>query len=202
MDENPLVQKYGRTLEPGQFIFQENDEGEHMFIIQEGQVQISRVIAGREVSLSILEKGDFFGEMAIVNRIRRTATAKALAHTVLLAFDRAGLEQMIEKNPKIALNIIDKLCRRLHSANSMVKDVATESSRQAIAAALHGMAQRDENLGTLQQIQEELGMAFHADQEEVSRLIAELVEKGALGRQGEILVLKDKGLLLKAAAAS
>ncbi len=112
------MQKYGRVFEPGELIFEENDDGDHMFIIQDGQVMISRTINEQDTPVAMLEKGEFFGEMAIVNRIRRTASARAHARTQLLAFDRVGLEQLVEKNPKIALNIIDRLCRRLGSANA------------------------------------------------------------------------------------
>ena len=124
MDSNPLLQKYGRAFEPGELIFEEDEEGDHMFIIQEGQVEISRTINGKEVAMALLEKGEFFGEMAIVNRIRRTARARARLRTLLLAFDRVGLEQLVEKNPKIALSIIDRLCRRLGTGNSQIRQMS------------------------------------------------------------------------------
>jgi len=124
MESSPLLQNYGRVFEPGELIFDEDEEGDRMFIIQEGQVQISRTINGKDTPMALLEKGEFFGEMAIVNRIRRTARARAHQHTQLLAFDRAGLEQLVEKNPKIALNIIDRLCRRLGSVNAQIRQMS------------------------------------------------------------------------------
>ncbi len=134
MDPNPLLQKYGRAFEPGELIFEEDEEGDHMFIIQEGQVQISRTINGKDTPMALLEKGEFFGEMAIVNRIRRTARARAHIRTQLLAFDRTGLEQLVEKNPKIALSIIDRLCRRLGSANAQIRQMSSVLDETKVSA--------------------------------------------------------------------
>jgi len=201
MDANPLQQKYGRTFEPGELIFDENDEGDHMFIIQEGQVTISRTIGNKDTPMAVLEKGEFFGEMAIVNRIRRTARARAHAPTHLLAFDRAGLEQLVEKNPKIALNIIDKLCRRLGSANAQIRQMAQESSQHSIWVALQVMAQKEEGMGTLHQIQEELGMTLQSPRAEVEALILSLATQGALVLEGERVRVVNRALFQKLAEA-
>lgn len=134
MDSNPLLQKYGRAFEPGELIFDEDEVGDHMFIIQDGQVEISRTINGKDTPMAVLDKGEFFGEMAIVNRIRRTARARAKLRTQLLAFDRNGLEQLVEKNPKIALSIIDRLCRRLGSANVQIRQMAQVLDETKVSA--------------------------------------------------------------------
>jgi CRP-like cAMP-binding protein len=194
MDSNPLLQKYGRIFEPGELIFEENDDGEHMFIIQEGQVTISRTINGQDTPVALLEKGEFFGEMAIVNRIRRTASARAHARTQLLAFDRAGLEQLVEKNPKIALNIIDRLCRRLGSANAQIRQMAQQTSRHSLWVALQVLAQKEEGMGTLHQIQEELGMTLQYPQAELETLVRNLVDRGALAFDGDRLLVRDRQL--------
>lgn len=142
MDSNPLLQKYGRAFEPGELIFEEEEEGDHMFIIQEGRVEISRTINGKDTPMAVLEKGEFFGEMAIVNRIRRTARARAVLRTQLLAFDRAGLEQLVEKNPKIALSIIDRLCRRLGAANVQIRQMAQVLDETKVSAAARNEFQK------------------------------------------------------------
>ena len=144
--------------------------------------------------MAILEKGEFFGEMAIVNRIRRTARARAHARTQLLAFDRVGLEQLVEKNPKIALNIIDRLCRRLGSANTQIRQMAQTTSRQTLLGAFQVLALREEGLGTLHQIQEELGMTLQCPQADVEILVQDLVTQGALGFEGDRIVVRDRAL--------
>lgn len=119
--ESDLFSKFGSTYIDGKVIFNENEPGDRMYIIQEGNVRISKHIGGREHILTVLGKGDFFGEMAIVNRTPRSAKAMAVGTVRLLSFDREGFLGMIEKNGRLALNIIDKLCRRLQQADLQIQ---------------------------------------------------------------------------------
>lgn len=199
MDGNPLLDKYGKTLDEGETIFKENDDGEHMFIIQEGRVQISRNLQGRDHVMAILEKGDFFGEMAIVNRIKRTATAKAASRTVLLAFDRQGFQQMVEKNPKIALNIIDKLCRRLQQANAHIQHMAKQNNvEQILLHIYYQFADKGGAAGIeVHVLLEELGMNLQCPREEFQEQIDFLKERKILEEKGSQLFLRDKADLQK-----
>jgi len=137
MSDVTLFNKFGRVVENGQLIFREGEEGDQMYIIQEGAVRISKSIGGREHMLAVLNKGDFFGEMAIVSRMKRTANATAVGEVHLLAFNREGFVQMIEKNAKIGLNIIDKLCRRLEQANQQIKMLVKKDIKSLIAMNLY-----------------------------------------------------------------
>jgi CRP-like cAMP-binding protein len=197
--DNPLTQKYGRAFEPGELIFDEDEEGDHMFIIQEGQVQISRTINGQDSPMALLEKGEFFGEMAIVNHIRRTARARAHARTQLLAFDRSGLEQLVEKNPKIALSIIDRLCRRLVSANAQIRQMAQKTLQKSMLIALHVLSQRDEGMGTIQHIRDELGMTFQCPHSDIDDLVGSLVDRKVLALDGEAVIVVNSTAFLKLA---
>src|SRR5690554_3182087 len=120
MAENPLFDKYGQTVSDGTVIFEEGQPGDKMYIIQSGTVRITKRIDNRDHQLAELTKGDFFGEMAIVSNIVRTATVVASGTVEILAFDRQGFEAMIGKNTKIAMNIIDKLSKRLQNANNQI----------------------------------------------------------------------------------
>jgi len=137
MPDDPLFTKYGRIFDAGKVIFQENEEGHHMYIIQEGSVKILKTLDKREYILAILGKGEFFGEMAIVSKIRRTATAVAADTVKVLEFDRNGFIGMIEKNAKIALNIIDKLSRRLLQANQQILHLKKKNEVGLVALNLH-----------------------------------------------------------------
>ncbi len=136
MSDTALFSKYGKTFDSGKVIFREDEEGDKMYIIQEGTVRISKTIGDSEYTLAVLEKGDFFGEMAIVSRIKRSATAVAGETARLLEFDRQGFLGMIEKNAKIALNIIDKMCRRLQQANQQIQYLKEKDERGLVALQL------------------------------------------------------------------
>lgn len=136
MADNPLFSKYGKTVDEGKVIFHEGEEGDRMYIIEEGTVRITKKISGKEYTLAVLPKGEFFGEMALVSRIKRSATATAADTVRLLEFDRQGFLGMIEKNAKIALNIIDKLSRRLQQANQQIQYLKQKDERGLVALHL------------------------------------------------------------------
>ncbi len=136
-EDSSLYQKFGRTLDPGETIFEEGESGDQMFIIQNGKVRVSKKIGGREHILAVLGKGDFFGEMAIVTNAMRAATVKAVTQVELLCFNRDGFISMINKNPKIALNIIDKLCRRVQNSNLQIQHLVKKNGRALVALNLY-----------------------------------------------------------------
>lgn len=195
MSDNPLFEKYGQTVDPGKTIFREGESGDRMFIIQSGQVRISKMIDGREHELAILEKGDFFGEMAIVSRILRTASATAVTRTQLLAFDRQGFMGMIEKNAKIALNVIDKLCRRLENANSQIQMMFQLNQRSLIALNLHSkFSERsaDEQHLPLDKTVEQISQNLQTPAKLVQSYLEEFVEAGIITIKGNAIWLVDR----------
>ena len=74
-EKNPFA-KFLTHFEQGHVLFHEGDEGEDMYIIQSGSVAIKKRVKDGETTLAVLEKGDFFGEMAILERLPRSATAE------------------------------------------------------------------------------------------------------------------------------
>ncbi|TVQ22989.1 MAG: Crp/Fnr family transcriptional regulator [Spirochaetaceae bacterium] len=195
MAENPLFEKYGQTFEPGRTIFTEGEQGDRMYIIQAGQVRISKNISGRDHELAILEKGDFFGEMAIVSLVARTATATAVGTVQLLAFDRHGFVGMIEKNAKIALNIIDKLCRRLQNANSQIQMMFQRNQRSLIALNLHSrFAERkpDEQYLALDKTLEQISMNLETPPKVVQECVSALADSGVVSVKGNAIWLMDR----------
>lgn len=198
MAENLLFEKYGQTIVSGKVIFRENDDGQHMFIIQDGIVRISKTIDGKDHVLAELTKGDFFGEMALVTRVRRTATATAVGNVQLLAFDRAGFKSMIEKNARIALNVIDKLCRRLQHANTQIQQLFERNERSVTALALYTRFREraaDEQVLSLDRTVEELSRSFDIPVASVNAHINALVEAQVITVNANAIRLSDRARL-------
>ena len=105
----------------GDVIFQQGELGTEMFIIQEGEVDIVKHINGESHTLSHLEKGDFFGEMAVLESVPRTADAIAKTEVRALAINGARFDEMLRKNPEVAVRIIRKYSRRLREANTLLE---------------------------------------------------------------------------------
>lgn len=193
-----IFSRFGRDVSAGKIIFGEGEEGDQMFIIQEGSVKVSRNIGGKEQILAVLAKGDFFGEMAIVTRVRRTATVTALEPVKLLAFNREGFLDMINKNPKIALNVIDKLCRRLQNANLHIQHLARKDPKGLIAMNLRFAFQGAEGgRGALylDRTLDEFSQNLDLTREQVRTVLDDLVQNGTLSIKSNTITLVDGGKL-------
>jgi CRP-like cAMP-binding protein len=194
--ESDLFSHFGQELQAGTVIFKEGEEGDQMFIIQGGRVKVSRPIGGKEQLLAVLGKGDFFGEMALVTRERRMATVTTLEAVRLLAFNREGFLNMINKNPKIALNIIDKLCRRLAYANQHLRHLARKDARGLIAMNLR-LAFQAAGGGGLDQERtvEEFARNLELDSGQVRGVLEELARAGIVRLAAGSMELADEAKL-------
>jgi len=193
------LQRFSRKYEPGAVICREGEEGEEMYIIQNGKVRVSKDFAGRTQVVSVLEKGDFFGEMAIVNRIQRTATVTAIDPVELLVFDREGLQNMIARNTRIALTIIDKLCRRLQTAHLKIQHLVQRDAEGLIALHLKSLYQElpsGEAAVPYQKCLEETSLSLEIPMEDVRKALTALEDSGVLRTEGESLRLVDRERLL------
>jgi CRP-like cAMP-binding protein len=105
----------------GERIFSQGELGTEMFIIHEGEVEIVKHIGGESHTLSRLEKGDFFGEMAILEAMPRTADAVAVSEVKVVAINGSRFDEMLRKNPEVAVRIIRKYSKRLREANTLLE---------------------------------------------------------------------------------
>ena len=117
-----LLEKYGRTFDKGAELFQEGDVGHEMYLIQEGEVRIVKMIRGEEKPLATLKPGDFFGEMAIVNKQPRSANAIANTDLKCIVIDSKVFETILKNHTSVAFQIIKKLCHRLRAAGLMIEN--------------------------------------------------------------------------------
>lgn len=106
----------------GDTIFAEGEQGETMYVIVEGRVQIVKKGAKSPVVLATLQPGAFFGEMAIVDRIQRTATAVAVTDVTLLEVKASELELLLKQRPDVGAKMIRTLARRLKYTTNQVMD--------------------------------------------------------------------------------
>jgi len=195
--DDPL-QKFAKTYAAGTVVFREGDSGDEMYIIQRGKVRVSKDFAGKPHVLAVLEKGEFFGEMAIVSRLRRTATVTAIDEVEALAFDRDGLLAMITRNPRIGLSIIDHLCRRLQTAHRKVQHLVRRDRPCLIALHLQQLFQelpRGAASLALQAALDDASLAFELPPEEVRTTVERLVADGILAIEGGELRLVDAARL-------
>src|SRR3990170_8812476 len=106
-------------------VFFENEEGDSVFMILEGRIKVTILgDDGREIILSMLGPGDFFGEMALLDNEPRSATAIAVEESELLSLHRTDFQTVIGDNPAISSALIKVLTARLRRANHQISTLA------------------------------------------------------------------------------
>lgn len=207
--QSQLFSRFGKKVPAGTTLFHEGDHGSEMYIIQSGKVKISKLIRGVEKTLATLAKGEFFGEMAILNDKPRSATAVVIEPSDLLIIDRQTFESLIRGNVEIAVRFIKRLADRLREADEqmaalMIKDntsrLMTILARQVKnnkkggefsmsideLAGIAGMEKADaktiaEKLATVKIVELSGGDGFRMDQEQTGRLLKYLEMREIFG---------------------
>lgn len=114
-----------RRYAAGDIIFHEGQRARDAYLIQRGQVELLKNRPGGRVRLALLSAGQIFGEMGVINRTTRSATARAVGDVVLEVVDRDGFLDRLREQPETALKLIGSLSDRLRATNDMI----TPSSR-------------------------------------------------------------------------
>jgi signal-transduction protein with cAMP-binding, CBS, and nucleotidyltransferase domain len=123
----------------GAFLFREGDLGTEMFILQEGQVEILKSVGGVDEQLAVLDKGDFFGEMSLLEDLPRTASARAVTDCKVIRINGATFDQMLRTKPEIAVRIMRKLSRRLRQTDQMLREALGTPADQISAVQVPEM---------------------------------------------------------------
>jgi len=138
---DPLFSRFGREFRVGEVLFHEGELGEEMYVIQSGAVEITKAMGGVERPIATLGRGEFLGEMAILNGKPRTATARVVEDVKCLVLDKRTLEVMIQKNSEIALRLIKKLAARLDAADGLVQILLNPDPQARVLLALQRSAE-------------------------------------------------------------
>lgn len=121
VERNPFA-RYLVSFPAGATIYSEGEIGTEMFTIQSGTVEIVKSLAGETRLLATLEKGDFFGEMSILEDSPRFHTARAKTPVELVRINGAMFDAMLKSNTEIAIRMMRKLSRRLGEVTRMLED--------------------------------------------------------------------------------
>lgn len=108
----------GRSFAEGEVIITQGDEGDCMYVIQAGEVEVVKVMEGRELRLGVLGPGEFFGEMALFQPAGRSATVRALSDTRVVTVDKRTLLRRIEEDPLLAYNLVESMAARIRELHS------------------------------------------------------------------------------------
>lgn len=109
-----VFNRFAITKKAGEIIFCEFEPGDAFYLIQSGKVKIVKIVGELEKTLDILNPGEFFGEMALLEEAPRSATTMALTDVKLLEFNRANFEVLMQGQPQIVLNLLKLFAKRIY----------------------------------------------------------------------------------------
>jgi CRP-like cAMP-binding protein len=112
-----------RSYADGEIIVREGDSTRDMFVIQSGRVRITKRVGESEIELATLERGDFFGEMSLLESLPRDATAHAVGQTELLVISAGALLVRMRRDPTFAFEMLHRLSGRVRSLNARVVEL-------------------------------------------------------------------------------
>ena len=124
-----LTRAYGA----GEVILREGDTSREMYIIQEGEVRVTKMIAGNETELGTMGKGDFFGEMSLLESEARTATIVAIIPTKCLVIQAGGLLVRLRRDPTFAFEMLQKMSARIRNMTEKLGEVLTDRQKSDLA---------------------------------------------------------------------
>ena len=181
----------------------EDDPGDALYVVAKGQVKVVLIGEdGREVILSVLGDGDFFGEMALIDDEPRSAHVIAMKDSSLLVLRREDFQSQVAANPKIALKLLRVLVQRLRRADAKIGGLVLLDVNGRVAQLLLDLA--DESGGpriTRRLTHHTIAQMIGSSRETVSRAMRELVERGLIETTRREISIRDREGLASLAGA-
>lgn len=129
----PAFKRFQKTFQDGQVIITEFENGDNFYLIQSGNVQLTKCANRTNKNLDILKPGEFFGEMAILDNSPRSATCVASGVVECLEFNKANFELLITGNPQLALILLKLFCKRIYDQKRRFKTLVIADPQARLA---------------------------------------------------------------------
>jgi CRP-like cAMP-binding protein len=191
-----------RQFEPGQMVFREGDQSDTCYIVREGHARAIRSHGdGRTITLATFGPGDIFGELAMFEDERRSATVEAIEPTSVVAVLGPDMRRLMGEHPEIATRLVIALGRRLREMNERLsrQSFQTVQSRVAVvlselvAQAIADGAEGESVLVTATQA--DLAQLAGSSRESASRFLAVLERAGVISQgRGRLVVHEPEAL--------
>jgi len=186
-----------KQAEAGTVIVSQEDAGDALFVIAKGKVKVVLYgETGREIILSILKAGDFFGEMSLLDRQPRSANVVAIEDSELLCLDRDAFATHLSAHPTTALGVLAEMSRRLRHADEVIGNLALLDVYARVARIIRDLAQKQGEpvdgglLIKERPTQQEIAGLIGTSRETVSRALNDFTRQGMLEMQGKQILVR------------
>ena len=186
-----------RIAEAGSVIVSAEEPGDSLFVIARGKVKVVLYgETGREIILSMLRAGDFFGEMSLLDRQPRSANVVAVEDSELFTLDREAFQTHLTQHPSTAMAILAEMSRRLRHADEVIGNLALLDVYARVARIIRDLAQKQgepADGGLLikeRPTQQEIAGLIGTSRETVSRALNDFTRRGLLEMQGKKILVR------------
>ena len=190
-----LYKKFGRFFPKESVVFNEGDAGHEMFIIHEGKVKIVKRVRSIETTLAELGEGDFFGEMAILEKSPRSATVVAMTDLKLLAIDEKTFEHILRSNPDVAIRIMRQMALRIRHTDQRIETLLFKDATSKVVDMVSKLASQ-KGTETKDGVSLKISIADLSGRvgleiDKTKSVIENLTAKEFLRMEGENLIIRD-----------
>jgi CRP-like cAMP-binding protein len=188
-----------RSFPAGTRVFHEGDSSDACYIVSEGSFRVTREHSdGRAITLATLGPGEIFGELAMLDGDKRSASAESITDGTLLALPANDVRSLLSRNPGIALKLVAGLVRRLRAANARLSRQSFQTVPSRVAGILLQLSRDSQPADgegevevTIRMNQTDLAQLAGTSRESVSRFLAELERAGVVrSGRGRVTVLQ------------
>jgi len=191
-----------RSFGAGEIVFREGDEGDTCYVVRSGQVRAIREHSdGRSITLAAFGPGEIFGELAMFDDERRSATIEAVEDTEAMAILGSDMRRLLQAHPEIAVKMLGGLGRRLRETNERLARQSFQTVQSRVASVLADMvaAARSQGAGErdvlITATQSDLAQLAGSSRESASRFLAVLERAGVITQGRGRLTVHDPGRL-------
>jgi CRP/FNR family cyclic AMP-dependent transcriptional regulator len=195
-------------LDEGDILYSPKDSTERLFILKEGRVQLYELDeSGDEITLSVVEDGNVFGEMVLTGQSLHGLYVRALTASTVVSLRREELEDLILNTPEVGLRLVRELAQRLHDSEARYADIIAKDVPERLATQIltlvdsEGVVRRDSYRIPTHYTHEQLASMIGCKRVAVTRALSKLREAGAVELEDRRIVVKDLDALKELAEA-
>jgi CRP-like cAMP-binding protein len=186
-----------RRVAAGEHILDRDSESRDVFYVVKGAVQVKNYSAsGREIALAMITAGGFFGELAAIDQRPRSANVTATQPSVVASMPPAVFQDLLQKHPEIAMQVLQRLADVVRSADERIMDLSTLGAVQRVCVEILRLVQPDPAVPSMWSIypfptQVDIASRASTTRETVARVLGHLNVEGIVKRKGKTIYVSD-----------